>query len=47
VEVVSATKDLVGWEFQWRFGFSVEEVVRGGRERTVDVSPGMRRTTSF
>jgi len=27
--------------------FSVVEVGRGGRERTVDVSPGTRRTTSF
>jgi hypothetical protein len=30
-----------------RLGFSVAEVGRGGRERTVDVSPGTRRTTSF
>lgn len=28
-------------------GFSVAEVGSGGRERTVDVSPGTRRTTSF
>lgn len=27
--------------------FSVVEVGRGGRERTVEVSPGTRRTTSF
>ena len=27
--------------------FSVEEVGRGGRESTVDVRPGTRRTTSF
>jgi hypothetical protein len=27
--------------------FSVVEVGRGGRERTVDVRPGTRRTTSF
>jgi hypothetical protein len=30
-----------------RFGFSVADVGRGGRESTVDVSPGTRRTTSF
>ena len=30
-----------------RLGFSVAEVGRGGRERMVDVKPGMRRTTSF
>jgi hypothetical protein len=30
-----------------RLGFSVAEVGRGGRESTVDVSPGTRRTTSF
>jgi hypothetical protein len=30
-----------------RLGFSVEEVRRGGRERTVGVTPGTRRTTSF
>jgi hypothetical protein len=29
------------------FGFSVAEVGSGGRESTVDVSPGTRRTTSF
>ena len=28
-------------------GFSVAEVGRGGRESTVEVSPGTRRTTSF
>ena len=34
-----------------RLGFEVAEVGRGGRERTaawtVDIKPGMRRTTSF
>ena len=30
-----------------RLGFEVAEVGRGGRDRTVDVKPGMRRTTSF
>jgi hypothetical protein len=28
-----------------RLGYSVAEVGRGGRGRTVDVSPGTRRTT--
>ena len=30
-----------------RLGFEVAEVGRGGRERMVDIKPGMRRTTSF
>ena len=30
-----------------KWGFSVAEVGRGGRERRVDVKPGTRRTTSF
>ncbi len=30
-----------------RLGFLVAEVGSGGRESTVDVSPGTRRTTSF
>jgi hypothetical protein len=30
-----------------RLEFSMAEVGRGGRESTVDVSPGTRRTTSF
>jgi hypothetical protein len=30
-----------------RLGFFVAEVGRGGSERTVDVKPGTRRTTSF
>ena len=30
-----------------RLGFEVTEVGRGGGERTVDIKPGMRRTTSF
>ena len=30
-----------------RLGFFVAEVGGGGRERTVDVKPGTRRTTSF
>ena len=30
-----------------RLEFSVAEVGRGGRESTVDVSPGTSRTTSF
>ena len=28
-------------------GVRSDEAGRGGRERTVDVKPGMRRTTSF
>lgn len=30
-----------------RLGFEVADVGRGGRERTVWVRPGMRRTTTF
>jgi hypothetical protein len=30
-----------------RLGFSIAEAGRGGRERTVDVSPGTRRITSY
>lgn len=30
-----------------RLGFSVADVGSGGRDNTVDVSPGTRRTTSF
>ena len=30
-----------------RLGFFVAEVGSGGRKRTLDVKPGMRRTTSF
>jgi hypothetical protein len=30
-----------------RLGFSVAEVGGGGKERTVDVKPGTRSTTSF
>lgn len=50
----SGGEDGVGWGEvggrgmgMGRFGFSVADVGRGGRERTVCVSPGTRRTTIF